>query len=287
MLIDNCQFLSAEESLNVTDRRSIALNATANDVKLRHNRAVRFLHFALLGGTNNLILGNHFFQGDSIPQGLRTAGLILTRTYNSSTIAENYIDNFYFEWTNERDAAPTYTSGYSFSALSITDNIFYCSEAAPWFSFIVIRPHGPGHFLNGFIATGNKFRSSSGRINRVDLVDTTFAGLNNDAHVNVVFASNTFNGVDYKAQNPLRVKHKQNSASAFWGVLSEGRLPFLTKARGCDAVTTIGPLYTVFGTVSFANPFVELEQGFGARDVVLRWPHELNGEVTAILRMDS
>ncbi len=287
LLIDNCQFLSAEESLNVTDRRSIALNATANDVKLRHNRAVRFLHFALLGGTKNLILGNHFFQGDSIPQGLRTAGLILTRTYNSSTIAENYIDNCYFEWTNERDAAPTYTSGYSFSALSITDNIFYCSEAPSWFSFIVIRPHGPGHFLNGFIVTGNKFRSSSGSIYKAERVDTSFADLNNNAHMNVTFQHNTFHGTLTDSENPVRVQHKQQTPSFAWGVLSVGKLPFAGKARGCDAVTTLGPLRTVFGSVSHASPYAELEQGFGARDVILRWPEQLSGEVSVTLRMDS
>ncbi|MEM6658846.1 MAG: glycosyl hydrolase family 28-related protein, partial [Pseudomonadota bacterium] len=160
MLIDNCQFLSSEESFDVPDRKSIALNTTSNDVKLRHNRSVRFKHFAVLGGDNNMILGNHFFQGDSIPQGVRTAGLIMIGTYNSSTIAENYVDNKFVEWSNERDSTPSYVAGYSFSAMSITDNIFYSSEAPPWFSYIVIRPHGPGHFLNGLAVTGNKFRSS-------------------------------------------------------------------------------------------------------------------------------
>ncbi len=125
MLVDNCQFLSSEESFNVSDRESIALNATANDIKLRHNRAVRFLHFAILGGTNNLVLGNHFFQGDSIPQGVRSAGLVMIGTYNSSTISENYVDNCFVQWTNERDSNPVYTGGFSFSSMTISDNIFY------------------------------------------------------------------------------------------------------------------------------------------------------------------
>ena len=93
-----------------------------------------------------MVLGNHFFQGDSIPQGVRTAGLIMIGTYNSSTIAENYVDNCFIEWTNERDSTPSYVTGYSFSAMSITDNIFYSSEAPPWFSYIVIRPHGARAF---------------------------------------------------------------------------------------------------------------------------------------------
>lgn len=146
MLIDNCQFLSAEEALVVTDRYSIALNTNSNDVKLRHNRAVRFRHFAVLGGDNNMILGNHVFQGDSIPQGVRTAGLIMIGTYNSSTIAENYVDNCFIEWTNERDPSPTYTSGFSFSAMSITDNIFYSSQAPSGLVSSSFAPMGPGIF---------------------------------------------------------------------------------------------------------------------------------------------
>lgn len=215
MLIDNCQFLSAEESLPVADRSSIGLNTNSNDVKLRHNQAVRFKHFAVLGGDNNMVLGNHFFQGDGIPQGVRTAGLIMIGTYNSSTIAENYVDNCFIEWTNERDASPAFTSGFSFSAMSITDNIFYSSQAPSWFSFIIIRPYGAGHFLNGLAVTGNKFRATSGSINRVERVNTSFADLNNNRHTNVTFQNNTYHGVTIKTAHPLRVRRQQNSVASF------------------------------------------------------------------------
>ncbi len=286
MLIDNCQFLSTEESYNVSDRVSIALNATANDIKLRHNRAVRFLHFAVLGGTNNMVLGNHFFQGDSIAQGVRSAGLVMIGTYNSSTIAENYVDNCFVEWTNERDADPVYTAGFSFSAMSITDNIFYSSEVAPWFSYIVIRPHGAGHFLNGVIVTGNKFRSTSGSISRAERVDTTFADLNADAHLNVTFENNTFHGVTKKVANPLRLRHAQNSVAQAWTISSQGQLPFGGKARSCDAVTALAPLKNSFGSIKFAAPYVELEQGTAGNQIRLRWPEAVSGTVSAIMRME-
>jgi hypothetical protein len=61
-LIDQCQFLSAEEPLDVDQRVSIALNVNANDVKLRDCRATKFRHFTLLNGQNHLVKGNHFFS---------------------------------------------------------------------------------------------------------------------------------------------------------------------------------------------------------------------------------
>ncbi|WP_281972497.1 glycosyl hydrolase family 28-related protein [Ruegeria faecimaris] len=286
MLVDNCQFLSSEESFDVSDRKSIALNSTANDIKLRHNRAVRFLHFAVLAGTNNMVLGNHFFQGDSIAQGVSSAGLVMIGTYNSSTIAENYVDNCFVEWTNERDSDPVYTAGFSFSAMSITDNIFYSNEVAPWFSSIVIRPYGAGHFLNGVVVTGNKFRSINGGIDRAERVDTTFAGLNNTAHLNVTFENNTFHGVTAKTANPLRVRHAQNTAATAWTVSSEDRLPFGGKARSCDSVTVLGPLKTALGSTKYSHPYVLLEHGVDGSDIQLRWPEGLKGEVSAILRME-
>lgn len=286
MLIDGCQFLSSEESLDVPDRSSIAINANANDVKLRHNRAVRFHHFAVLGGDNNLVLGNHFFQGDSVPNGVRNAGLVMIGAYNSSSIADNYVDNCFIEWSNERDAEPDYTSGYSFSAMSITDNIFYSSDVAPWFAYIVVRPHGVGHFLNGMTVTGNKFRTANGSIDRVDKVDTTFADLNPDRHVNVTFADNTYHNVTLKTANPLRVRHEQNTAASAWTVDSDGTFPFGGQARSCDSVVVLDGLRTAFGTLRYTAPYVQLQQGTNQDQIKLRWSEALSGEVSVIMRIE-
>jgi len=168
MLIDNCQFLSNEDSLTVPNRVSIGLNANANDLKPRNCRATRFKHFAVIGGSNSVIIGNHCFQGDVVDNGVRNAGLVLTETYNSANITENYVDNCFMEWSNERDPTPDFTSGFSFSALSITDNVFLSGGVALWFSYVVIKPHRVGHFLNGMTITGNKFRSINGFIDRAE-----------------------------------------------------------------------------------------------------------------------
>lgn len=55
ILIDRCQFLSAEDALPVSDRKSIGFNVNANDAKVRDNRATRFKHFGILSGSNNII----------------------------------------------------------------------------------------------------------------------------------------------------------------------------------------------------------------------------------------
>ncbi len=287
MLIDGCQFLSSEEDLNVADRSSVAVNSNANDVKLRHNRASRFHHFTVLGGDNNLVLGNHFFRGDSASTGVRNAGLVLIGGYNISSIAENYVDNCFIQWTNERDASPGYTSGYSFSALSITDNIFYASNVAPGFSFIVIRPYGTGHFLNGLAVTGNKFRTHAGAISRVDRVDTTFTNLNPDRYSRVNFTNNTYHAVTTPCENPLRVRYKRSSRSSTWSISSSSRLPFGGHARGCDSVVVIGPLRTQLGTTRYTAPYVELKQGSSENQVRLRWPESLSGEVSVTMRADT
>lgn len=287
MLIDGCQFLSSEEGLDVSERSSIALNSNNNDVKLRHNRAARFHHFAVLGGDNNLVLGNHFFQGDGVQNGVRNAGLVMIGAYNSSSIAENYVDNCFIQWTNERDATPDHTSGNSFSAMNVTDNIFYCSNVAPWFSYFVIRPYGTGHFLNGLTVTGNKFRTNSGDIDRAERVDTTFADLDPEGFTDVAYENNTYHGIDVHAQNPLRISHTQNSNSSFWTIGSEGRLPFGGRARACDAVVPQGALRTVFNTTEYAAPYADVKQGAAQDAIALRWPTSLRGKVSVTMRVED
>ncbi|TMV10123.1 right-handed parallel beta-helix repeat-containing protein [Ruegeria sediminis] len=287
MLIDGCQFLSSEDDLPVPQRTSVALNANANDVKLRHNRATRFRHFAVLGGGNSMVLGNHFFQGDEVPNGTRSAGLVVIGTYSSTTIADNYIDNCHVEWTNERDPSPNFVSGFSFSAMSITDNIFLSGEVAPWFSYVVVRPYGAGHFLNGVTVTGNKFRSINGYIDRAERIDTTFAGLDFNRFVNVVFEGNTYHGVTAKCANPLRVRHSQMTAAQAWIVDPNGELPFGARARGCDSVVVLDPLRTGGEAIRYATPYVQLQQGSRQDQVRLNWPEAVKGTVSVIMRIDK
>jgi hypothetical protein len=287
ILVDNCQFLSAEEPLDVEDRTSVGLNVNANDAKLRNNRVTKFRHFALLAGANNTITGNHFFQGDETAAGVRTAGLVLASTYCATTVSDNYVDNCFIEWTNEQDPSPDFNTGFSFSALSITDNVFLSSHVAPWFSYIVVKPYGTGHFLNGVSISGNKFRSINGSIDRADRVDTSFSDLDFGRCKSVFFEGNTFHGISAIVASPLRVRHVQSSNSNTWTVQTSGNLPFQGNARAVDAVTAIGPVRNASGTFRYAMPYVQLEQGSNDDQIRLNWGENLRGEVQVVVRVDK
>jgi hypothetical protein len=284
MLIDRCNFLSDEGGSLAQDRRGIVLNANANDVKIRSNRATQFRHFAVLGGSNSMVIGNHFFQGDSATSGLRTAGILITSGYCSTTITGNYIDNCLIEWSNEHSANPDFTGGFSFAAMSITDNVFLCSDVAPWFGFISIKPFGVGHFIGGLTVTGNKFRSLGGFIDQVDVVDTSFAPLDMTRGKNVLFDGNTYHQVTTPSYNPLRIKHDQNTAASTWVVDTGGQLPFGGRARSCDAVVATSRLRTGANVMRWATPYVDLEQGASGNQLHLNWEEPLTGDVT--LRVD-
>ncbi|GGH36023.1 Pectate lyase superfamily protein [Cribrihabitans marinus] len=286
MLIDQCQFLSTEETLNVADRRTIALNVNANDVKLRNNRSTNFLHFAVLGGGNHIVLGNHFFQGDAVSDGVRSAGLILQDNYVSVSIVGNYVDNCFVEWTNERDPDPDFSGGFSFSSLSISDNVFLASDVAPWFAFVIVKPHGNGHFLNGVSVTGNKFKAVNGVVDRIEAVDTSFADLDYDRFKHVEVSGNTYHQITRQAMSPLRVRHSQPTAAQTWVVDPAAELPFGGWARAVDGVVPINGAQAAQGPV-FAAPYVSLAQGAARDQVHLVWPKPVRGVADVILRVDT
>jgi len=287
MLIDRCQFLSSEEAVNVADRVSIALNANANDVKVRNNRATKFKHFALLAGNNSIVLGNHFFQGDSVANGVRDAGLVIIGTYTSTTISGNYVDNCFVEWTNEQDSTPNQASGFSFSAMSISDNIFLSGDVAPWFSYIVIKPHGVGHYLNGVSITGNRFRSINGSIDRAERVDTSFADLDFSKMKHVTFEGNTYHSISKQVSNPLRVRHSENSVSSSWDVDMNGELPFGARARFVYSLVALGKIQNAQNDTVFSMPYVETEQGANMDEIRLVWEEPVKGKVAISVRIDT
>lgn len=287
MLIDRCQFLTDEADERAQDRSTIVLNTNANDVKLRNNRATQFRHFAVLGGSNNMVIGNHFFQGDSEPDGVRTAGIVVCSGYCSTTIADNYVDNCSIEWTNERDATPDFSSGFSFAALSIDNNVFLSGDVASWFGYLVVKPYGAGHFIGGLSVTGNKFRSVDGAIDRVDRVDESFASLDMSKGKNILVDGNTFHQITTPIYNPLMVTHDQNSAASSWTVQTGGQLPFGGQARSVQSVVTTDRLRTSANQTRWAVPYVDLQQGSNGDQIRLNWQEPLTGGVAVKVSMTA
>jgi hypothetical protein len=287
MLIDRCQFLSNEQSLNVNQRTTIAMNANANDVKLRDNRVVLFRHFCVMGGTGNLITGNHWFHGDETTNGVRQGGLIITVPNPKTIITGNYIDNNAIEWTNEHTASPNLGQQFSFGGLTITGNNFTVNNVAPWFSWIVIKPYGTGHFINGFSVIGNVFRTLNGNIDRVERVDTTFSDLDFSRMRNVNFVGNVFNGVNQEVRNPVSMTFQQSTPNRIWTINSDPRLPFRGWARAIESVTPIRRLTNSAGQAIYESPFVEPEFGTDKRSFRVLFNTAVSGTVRCAVRMDN
>ena len=287
MLIDRCQFLSAEDATNVPQRTSIGFNVNANDAKIRDNRATKFRHFGLLAGANNIITGNHFFQGDGVTNGIRSAGLVLTANYTSSILSSNYVDNCFIEWTNEHDPGPAFTGGFSFAALSITDNVFLSGDVAPWFSYIVVKPHGAGHYLNGVNITGNRFRSINGSIDRAERIDTTFADLNMSRNKDVVMVGNSFHNVTARVQNEAEVTFTQNTPSSSWLIDCSDKLPFGAEALSVDSVVAQNAIRNTNNVAQFDMPYTQNVQGSNRDQVRVNWPSAVKGTVLVKVRMDT
>ncbi len=284
--VDGCQFISFEGGTLTQDRTTVAINTNANDVKILKCRASQFRHFAVISGTQAIVQGNHFFQGDAANSGLRSAGIVIALRACNANISGNYVDNCFIEWTNEREPEPDYTGGFGFAGLSISDNVFLCSNVAAHFSFIVVRPYGTGHAVNGLSVQGNTFRCVGTTINRVERVDTSFAGLALASMKKVSFVGNTFNNIDYAVANPLTVAHTQNTHTQVWTVATDSRLPFNGFALDVDAVVLRGRLRNEGNVSRFDNPHADIRQGANEDRITLTFPEPVRGAVNATIRMD-
>ncbi|SFJ38013.1 glycosyl hydrolase family 28-related protein [Jannaschia pohangensis] len=288
LLIDRCQFLSNEQQANVEDRVSIGFNVNANDVKIRNNRAVRFRHFAVLGGSGHIITGNHFFQGDSPSIGQRTAGIIFADPQAKTVFVGNYVDNAYLEWTNEYDPEPDFSAELSFGGLQIVGNIIFSSNVASSYAPLHIKPYGSGHFINGMTVSGNNFKTIRGQaLNRVDFVDTTHADLDYSRFVDVNFNSNTFHAVNNRCENPTLVAVTENTPSATWDADLTNTLPFRGHARIVTSVMPEGPLRRGNNTVVWAAPYAQGRIGGDSQSIRLTWPEAVKGKVFVTARCDT
>ena len=285
--IDSCQFISNEQTLPAQNRVSIGFNVNANDAKIRHNRANRLAHFGVMNGTGHIILGNHFFGGDNETAGIRRAGLVFTLPNVKTFLAGNYIDNCFIEMSNEQDDQPDFAAEYTFGGLAITGNIFMASDVAPWFRWLVITPRGSGHSINGLIVANNAFRVVSAVIDRIEMVDTTFANLEFDSFRNVVFENNTFNAITQSTFSPVLVTHTQNTAADTWSVNAAAYLPFGSWARNVTAVVPKGAITNASNVAQYVLPYSEVQQGAGKNLINLKWPTPAKGVMQVTLRCDN
>lgn len=287
LMIDQCQFLSNEQALAAQDRTTIGINVNTNDVKIRNCRLVRFAHFAVMGGTGHIVLGNHIFQGDDETAGVRRAGFVFTDKNLKTLVSGNYIDNCFLELSNEHDEDPAYGSEYSFGGLTVTGNIFTTTSVAPWFRWLVITPRGPGHYIQGLSVTANVFRTVNGNVDRIEAVDESWSVLDTSRFRNVVFEGNCFNGVTQVTMSPVVLDHVQNTASDTWVLDGAAFLPFAGRARTVPAMVPEGAIRDGANVAQYVQPYAETERGTAGRYANLRWPVAVKGRVRATLRCDN
>jgi hypothetical protein len=285
--LDRNQFLSNEQSLNAEDRVTIGFNVNANDAKIRNNRSVRFKHFGVISGTGHLIEGNHFFQGDNSAAGIRTAGIVLCKTNVKSVIVGNYIDNSWIEWGNEHDEDPNGLNTFSFGALSITGNIFTSSESASWVRFILIRPYGPNHYLNGVNISGNVFKhTGGGSLERVDGVDQSIGSMDAQKYRNVTMIGNSFHNIDNRMENPVTVEIDENGVEKTWSADLAEYLPFGGEARRVLSVMPYNQIKDGSGSGVYTMPYSVGGLGPDGTEIKLHWSEPVTGKVYVTVQTD-
>ena len=238
-------------------------------------------------GNGHLILGNHWLQGDEVTDGARAAGLVFTYPNMKSTINGNYIDNSFIEWTNEHDANPEFSSEYSFGSVAITGNIFTCNDVASYFNWIVIKPYGIGHFIQGLSVTNNVFKSVNGNIDRVDYIDDSIAALDMALCRRVGFSGNAYNGIDVQVSNPATERFTINSAQSVWTLDFGNLLPFGGRTRRTTGIVADAAITDAGSNTVFHTPYVNGEQGANNDQVQLVWPEPVEGRVTFTTRIDN
>lgn len=286
--IDYNDFKSIEHGTPAQNRTSICFNVNNNDAKIRGNRASRFLHFGVMFGSGHQIEANHFFGGDDITGGQRTPGLVLTEPNCKSVITGNYIDNHSIEWNNEHDEAPDMVGELSFGSLAIDGNIFTSNDSANGFRFLIVKPYGPGHFINGLCVTANTFRHiNAGTLGRVDHLDTTFATLDTTRHRNITFAGNTFHAIDEWTMNPAIIEHDENSASSVWTIDFGNVLPFSGRLRNVTSIVAEGAIRNAANATVWTQPYAQTAQGVNKTETRLNWSEPVQGRVVVTARMDN
>ncbi len=287
MLIDRCQFISNELLLRAQDRTTIAFNINANDTKIRQNRAIRFAHWAVVHGSGHLIQGNHWFQDDNEQNATRMPGLVLTKTNSKMVITSNYIDNNFIEWTNEHDAEPDQANEFSFGSLSITNNIFTVARVGSWFRYIVVKPYGPGHLINGLTVTGNTFKALDSNPDRVEMLDDSIAGLDFSRMRNITWDSNTYHSIGQMTTSPVTLQFIENSPQASWSCDFTAFMPFESTVRNVTGVVIEGPLRNATNGLEYLTPYTQLAGNGGSGTFALNWPVAVSGKVNVTARCDN
>lgn len=167
---------------------AVGLSANCGGAVIRDSRFEGTQIGAILRGSGHRVIGNRF----AARAGGHALGVVFAEAGTGSLVQGNRFENAIVEWTNEHDPAPDHRAGWSFTGLTVTGNVFFADDA-PEAGWIVVRPHGTGHFLGGLSVVGNGFSARSGPACPVQGVDASIAALEPRA-APVTVAGNVIDG---------------------------------------------------------------------------------------------
>ena len=288
MALDNNEWLSIETNELVQDRVTIAFNSNSNDIKVRDNRVVRFLHFGIISGGGHIITGNHFWQGDNSTVGERTAGIVFTAKNCKSVLLSNYIDNCFIEISNEHaNLSNPSASTEPFGSLSMTGNIFTAGNIPAWFTYLRLAPKGYGYRIDGISIVGNTFKTlGNDTIDRVEAVDTSNGSFDHSLTQDVVFHGNSFNEVINRTENPSFVEIIKTSANSTWTYSNADRIPFGGQVLGVAGWAAIGQIQNGSSIAKYDIPYFLVAQGAAGAEVDVTWSGARKGKIQLQLRSD-
>ncbi len=132
----------------------------------------------------------------------------------------------------------------------------------------------------------NTFRVFNATVDRVEMVDTSFANLDFTRSRNVRVEGNTYNQVAETIQNPIVISHTQNTAADTWVVEGGTYIPFGGRIRMVESVMPEGAITNAANATRYVFPNALVGQGAGGSQAHLRWGEAVRGKVTAVIRMD-
>ena len=286
--IENCRFSSNEQSQTVPDRSSIGFNINAAEARICNNSADMFLHFGVIHGTGAIISGNRICQGDTVTEGMRSPGLVISKADARIMICSNRVEHCYIEWTNEHDASPEYERGRSFHGMTVQGNTFIATSAARWMRFISVKPMGTGHFIDGLSVTGNVFKKTRGAtLFAVEGVDTSIADLDLSRVASIVFAQNTYHGIEKKTENPAGIRASQAKAQTTWLVDFSDHTPFGAPVKYGVSILPDGPVRSITQAPVYTQPWTQGGHGSGGRSLRIGWSQAVSGSAQVTARCDT
>jgi hypothetical protein len=127
----------------------------------------------------------------------------------------------------------------------------------------------------------------NGSVERVEMVDDTFATLDFGRMRNITFDANAFHSVSQITVSPVIIEHSQTTASDTWVVSPGAFLPFGGRARVVSGLVPEGPVQNTANVAQFVQPHVLVEQGSARNQVHVRWPTPVRGRALLTVRVDN